>query len=300
MNLWDCWPRPIEIIGSIALEAMLMEVACAPAPGLVDRFNSGAHQDMDFFTFIKSSSALGPAMYYCAIAGWQHVGSSQELLPVLRTIGQKAEKAMFAATNGVNTQKGLLFLMGIMTAAAAKSLRGGYTDSIIEATLQEAAQICAGIVERELKSLQCILPERNLTAGEQLFLNYGITGIRGEIEAGLPIVKNQGLPCLQEALEAGLPLNDVLIHVLISMMCKVQDTTILNRHSLSTLTEIQESAKLILQTGGMLTDMGRKRIEELDREYARRRISPGGSADLLAIVYFLYCLQQKCNSQIMD
>ncbi|MBU2703985.1 triphosphoribosyl-dephospho-CoA synthase CitG [Sporomusaceae bacterium BoRhaA] len=295
MNLWDCWPSPVEIIGSTAVEAMLMEAACAPAPGLVDRFNSGAHQDMDFFTFIKSSSALGPAMYYCANVGWQHTGSSQELLPVLRTIGQKAEKVMFAATNGINTQKGLLFLLGIMTAAAAKSLRGGYPNSIIEVTLKEAAQICAGIVERELKSLQCILPERKLTAGEQLFLNYGITGIRGEIEAGLPIVRNQGLPCLQEALEVGLTLNDALIHALIGIMCKAQDTTVLNRHNPSTLTEIQETARSILQAGGMLTDMGRKRIEELDKEYARRRISPGGSADLLAIVYFLYCLQQKCN-----
>jgi len=221
MEFWECLPRPIEIIGSIALEAMLMEAACAPAPGLVDRYNSGAHQDMDFFTFIKSSSALGPAMYYCAIAGWQHVGYSQELLPVLRTIGQKAEKSMFAATNGINTQKGLLFLMGIITAAAAKSLRDGYTGSVIEATLQEAAQICAGIVKRELKSLHCTLPERKLSAGEQLFLDHGITGIRGEIEGGLPIVKNQGLPCLEEALEAGLTLNDALIHALIGMMCKV-------------------------------------------------------------------------------
>jgi triphosphoribosyl-dephospho-CoA synthetase len=255
---------------------------------------------MDFFTFIKSSSALGPAMYYCAIAGWQHIGSSQELLPVLRTIGQKAEKAMFAATNGINTQKGLLFLMGIMTAAAAKSLRGEYTGSIIEAALQEAAQICAGIVERELKSLQCTSPERKLTAGERLFLNYGITGIRGEIEDGLPIVKNQGLPCFQEALEAGLTLNDALIHALIGMMCKVQDTTVLNRHSLLVLIELQESAKSILRAGGMLTDIGRKLIEELDREYIKRRISPGGSADLLAIVYFLYCLQQKCDLQIID
>jgi len=293
MDLWDYLPESIEIIGTTAMEAMLMEAVCAPAPGLVDRFNSGAHQDMDIFTFLKSSSALGPAMYRCTLAGWKHTGAAEGLLPALRTIGTKAEKAMFEATNGVNTQKGLLFLLGIMTAAAARSVRQGYGDCIIEATLHEASQICRGIVERELLVLHNDLPSRKLTAGEQLYLAYGITGIRGEIAASLPVIKAQGLPCLQAGLTAGLTLNDALIHSLIGIMTEVQDTTILNRHNMITLVLVQESARAILSAGGMLTDAGRKQIEELDAEYSLKRISPGGAADLLAVTYFLFCLKQK-------
>ncbi|AIF52550.1 triphosphoribosyl-dephospho-CoA synthase CitG [Pelosinus sp. UFO1] len=293
MNLRDCWLEPIERIGIIALEAMLMEAACAPAPGLVDRFNSGAHQDMDIFTFLKSSSTLGPAMQRCALAGWEHIGPAEELLTALRNIGKNAEEAMFEATNGVNTQKGLLFLLGILTAAAARCVQQGYKGCIIEGTLQEASQICRGIVERELAVLNNTLPNRKLTAGEQLYLTFGITGIRGEIAAGLPVIKTKGLPCLNEALAASLSLNDALIHSLIGIMTETIDTTILNRHDMPTLVLVQKSARSILAAGGMLTESGRKQIEELDSEYSLKKISPGGSADMLAVTYFLYFLKQR-------
>ena len=49
-----------EKISSIAIEAMLHEVAATPKPGLVDRMNSGAHRDMDIFTFFSSASAIQP------------------------------------------------------------------------------------------------------------------------------------------------------------------------------------------------------------------------------------------------
>ena len=53
MNIWENISKPIQNIGCLALEAMLLEANCAPAPGLVDRFNSGAHNDMDIYTFYK-------------------------------------------------------------------------------------------------------------------------------------------------------------------------------------------------------------------------------------------------------
>lgn len=86
------WPETVWRIGSWAIEAMLMEAACTPAPGLVDRDNSGAHKDMDFFTFLISSSALAGSMFRCAAAGHNHQGLSIDLLPVLRYIGRDGEK----------------------------------------------------------------------------------------------------------------------------------------------------------------------------------------------------------------
>lgn len=288
MHLWNIIPQTVEKIGGIALESMLMEAACAPAPGLVDRFNSGAHQDMDFFTFIKSSSALGPAMYQCALAGWNHTDKGENLLPVLRLIGQTAEAAMFEATAGVNTQKGLLFLLGIMTAAAARSIRQSDDGCRSEKILRQVAAICSGIVERELGLLNDSLPNRKLTAGEKLYLNYGVTGIRGEMAAGLPVIRIHGLPCFMAALASGLKINDALIHALMAIMSATQDTTILNRHDMTTLLTVQQAAQAIMAAGGMLTEDGRRRIFQLDQEYSRKKISPGGSADLLAGTYFLY------------
>ncbi|EGO65473.1 triphosphoribosyl-dephospho-CoA synthase CitG [Acetonema longum] len=281
------WPAPVTMIGQTALEAMMVEVACTPAPGLVDRYNSGAHQDMDFFTFIASSSAISQALYQCALAGWQHEGDPAELLPVLRTIGIAAEGKMLAATKGVNTQKGLLFLLGVITGAAAMVLRRDKS-FLVEPILASAAAMCRDIVEQELTALKSINPIKKLTAGERLYLRHGITGIRGEIAAGLPIVTCQGLPALQQGLEAGLSLNDALVHTLMALMTQTQDTTILNRHDNSTLTYVQQEARAVMAAGGMLTGQGRARIEELDAIFIGRNISPGGSADLLAVTYFIH------------
>ena len=41
-----------------ATRSLLYEVSVSPKPGLVDRFDSGAHADMDFFTYLDSSTAL--------------------------------------------------------------------------------------------------------------------------------------------------------------------------------------------------------------------------------------------------
>ena len=134
---------------------------------------------------------------------------------------------------------------------------------------------------------------RKLTAGERLYLSHGITGIRGEIEQGLPAVKNRGLPVLDEAFQKGLDLNDALIQTLISLMTVTDDTTILYRHDYEVLQSVQSDASRILDEGGMYTAKGRDSIEKLDQEYIVRNISPGGSADLLAVTYFLHAIEKK-------
>ncbi|QDR80011.1 citrate lyase holo-[acyl-carrier protein] synthase [Sporomusa termitida] len=284
------WPAIVWNIGSWAIEAMLLEAACTPAPGLVDRDNAGAHQDMDFFSFLMSSSALAGSMFRCAAAGWGHQGTPAELLPVLRCIGQEGEQQMLQATGGVNTQKGLLFLLGILTAAATYTLQQTNI-ATADQILATAAAMASGLVARELAVLKAGQATGRLTAGEKLYVKYGVTGIRGEIEAGLPSIKAQGLPVLKAALGQGLSLNDALVHTLLSLMTVVQDTTILNRHGLEILDEVQNNARRVMDYGGMLTAAGRALIGALDTAFIKRNISPGGVADLLAATYFLYLVE---------
>ena len=97
---------------------------------------------MNIFTFIQSSAALAPGMYSCAMAAWEHEGPKEALLPTLRFIGAEAEKSMFNATKGVNTQKGLLFLMGILVAATVLAIRDRKGAHIAQSTLEIAAAIC--------------------------------------------------------------------------------------------------------------------------------------------------------------
>ncbi len=280
------WDKRVWDIAARATQAMLMEAACTPAPGLVDMVNAGAHDDMDFFTFLQSSAALSGTMLRCAAAGWEHQGKAAQLLPVLRHIGLSGERDMFAATGGVNTQKGLLFLLGVLAAAAALNLR--QTSASDEAAVfKQVANISRGIVARELEPLRFKDRSALATAGERLYVEHGIVGIRGELEAGLPGVRKMGLPCLREALAAGLTLNDALVHSLMGLMTMVEDTTIINRHGVAVLQDVQQKAQQIMVDGGMLSDDGRLQILALDDTFIRRNISPGGTADMLAATYFI-------------
>lgn len=106
-------------IGRLALTATLLEAAASPKPGLVDPYSPGAHDDMDYFTFLGSAAALGPWFVEFARLGAGHRGELSELLPALREAGKAAELHMFAATGGVNTHKGLVFSLGLLCAGDA-------------------------------------------------------------------------------------------------------------------------------------------------------------------------------------
>lgn len=275
-----------EKLGALAVEAMLYEVAATPAPGLIDRINSGAHHDMDFYSFMRSSAALATTMARCAQAGLNHKGTLSSLLPVLRSIGQDGEKAMLEATNGINTQKGVLFALGVVVAAAGWLYQHNSPltpDEIFDTT----SQIVMGIVAGEL-AVNAKKPAE-LTAGERLYRSYGITGIRGEMEGGLPAIRNKALPVISDALKAGLGVNNSLIQALLVLCMHVDDTTVMNRHSPDKMqTWVRSRVENILRAGGMYTAIGQKMVAELDQEFTAHNISPGGAADMLAVTWFVY------------
>lgn len=288
-----------ETIGSMAVEAMLYEIACTPSPGLVDRMNSGAHHDMDFYTFMSSSAALSLTMARCCEAGLRHDGSLAELLPVLRFIGLDGEAAMLAATNGVNTQKGLLFSLGI-AAGAAGWLSAGNRQVTADSVTSAIKQMTAGIVKRELLALS-VDPKRQLTAGERLFRTYGILGIRGEMEDGLPAVNDMALPSLQAALNKGLSINQALLQTLFVLLTVVEDTTVINRHNPDKLISwVRPLAEGYLKDGGLYADEGYRRAAELDQWFIEHNVSPGGAADLLAVTWFLHTLESRLNSKSIE
>lgn len=50
----------LEKISDLAVNALIEEAKLSPKPGLVDLFNNGSHEDMNFDTFIKSANSLRP------------------------------------------------------------------------------------------------------------------------------------------------------------------------------------------------------------------------------------------------
>ncbi len=94
---------------------MLYEVSATPKPGLVDRNNSGAHYDMDYFTFMSSAAALHDSFDKFVRIGWEYRQRPvQEVLLPLREAGKTAEFQMYSFTKGINTHKGMIFTLGIL------------------------------------------------------------------------------------------------------------------------------------------------------------------------------------------
>jgi len=81
-----------ERIGRLAVRALLREVAAGPKPGLVDRFGSGSHDDMDFMTFSDSALALGPSFAACAREGLER-GRSDPGWPAAATAAERGSAA---------------------------------------------------------------------------------------------------------------------------------------------------------------------------------------------------------------
>jgi triphosphoribosyl-dephospho-CoA synthase len=302
------------VVGRIAHEMLVEEVSVTPKPGLVDRNNPGAHRDMNYGTFVAGARALGPYFTAFARQGAALRGlPPAEIFAEVRPIGVEAEAAMFAATGGVNTHKGLIFSLGILSAAAGalvgnlpSAVSGGAIGGISAADLCSfAARMTEGIVRRDLESSVSNASSvskkaaRPPTKGERLFREYGIPGIRGEAESGFCTVRTLGLPWLRKLMQAHPDRrNDVLLAVLLRLMTGVTDTNVLGRHDFSALEYVQTSAARALFLGGPFTDSGLRFIEKMDREYIERNISPGGSADLLAVTIFLDRLERELKNVV--
>ena len=271
-------------IGRLALEAMLVEVSVTPKPGLVDRNNSGAHKDMDFFTFMKSAAALRACFDDCAVDGASN-RSAAHMLRSLRKMGLEAEEDMFRATGGINTHKGEIFSLGIMSGALGY-LYMHQEPVTVDSVLETTKVICAGLCGRDFAKARKKSPEL-LTKGERVYLEHGITGVRGEAENGYPVVRDHGLPALRKYLADGLSMNDALAFTLIHIMAENLDTNIIARHDLATAKEVMQLSERLINEG-----LTTEKIRALDDEFIRRNISPSGSADLLAVTYFLHELDK--------
>ncbi|MGN1016702.1 MAG: triphosphoribosyl-dephospho-CoA synthase CitG [Faecousia sp.] len=270
----------------LACQALLYEVATTPKPGLVDRDNRGSHPDMDFFTFQASAAALWPYFARCAEIGMDtRREAPEETFSRLRFPGKLAEGEMLRATGGVNTHKGAIFSMGILCGALGRLEREQWGNP--GAAAAACAAMTRGIISRDYAGLT---PETAKTAGQKLYLQYGITGVRGQAEAGFPAVLNVGLPKLEAALAAGKTINEAGCAALLAMLADTVDTNMIHRGGYELAKKTAEAAAELLKKEPFPAE---ETLEKLDAAFIRDNLSPGGTADLLAMVYMLHFLKEE-------
>lgn len=262
-------------VAALAEMALHLELNLTPKPGLVDLANNGSHSDMDHALFLRSIAAITPWFRVFEKSGFEHACKpASEQLRLLRPAGMACEQAMFEATDGVNTHKGGIFSLGLICFAAGR-LRGQNRLVCAESVCKQIAEICKGLVMRELASRT-----HAVTAGEIQYQQFGLTGARGEVEQGFPTVRQHVLPFwFKESGERRFH------HALLCLMAENLDSNLVSRGGIEGLYYVQRYAKSLLKNGW---DM--QRIHEMDQALMSRNLSPGGSADLLAVSYVLATL----------
>ncbi len=255
-------------------EALTREVWLSPKPGLVDARNSGAHRDMDLALFMRSIRAIAPWFSHFVTVGEQSAAlPAADALAQARLPGLACEQAMFSATGGVNTHRGGIFALGLLCFAA-----GRLSDAVLtqQTLCNEVAALCHGMVARELKH-----SSREATIGERLYHRFGLTGARGEAQSGFATVRRHVLPYWHQEVDP----TRRLLNALLRLMAVNADTNVVSRGGIDGLRFVQQSARRLLIAGWCTDD-----LLAMDAALTERNLSPGGSADLLAVSMVLAAL----------
>jgi len=268
-------------LAELARQALVAEVELTPKPGLVDRRGAGAHSDLSLDLMRQSAAAIAP--YFEAM------GDSAQSMPFdrgLRTevaaIGRAAESAMLQATNGSNTHKGAIWILGLLVTAASRGIDPN------PAVIAQDAAFLARLPDRAQPQL--------LSHGEMVRARYGATGARGEAFAGFPHVLHVGLPTLRAERNRARTETNSRLWALLNIMARLEDTCVLYRGGAEGLAIVQKGASDALLAGGPGSVAGELAMLRLDQELLIRNISPGGAADLLAATLFLDALEQGQNA----
>ena len=275
-----------DCIAEFATRALLYEVSVTPKPGLVDRANAGSHQDMDFYTFLNSAVSLTPYFRKMTEVGTDlSPGKPEETFFKLQEIGKAAEAAMYRVTENVNTHKGAIFSLGILCGAAGR-LRGNGKKLCPEALTEECIHMTKVPIEYFFETMG----DEPDTAGCRFYRKYGIKGIRGEVMTGFSSVLKEGLPVLEELLDNGYSFDRAGSITLLHLIVATVDTNVITRSDYLTCMQIRKRLQKLISGNEILSTA---MIEALDEEFIRNNISPGGSADLLAVSWFLHFIKSE-------
>ena len=241
-------------LAELAVQALLEEVDQTPKPGLVDRNNRGAHRDMDRDLFHRSARSLLPYFRQAVTLGLERA----DCMGPLQAAGLAAERVMLAKTGGVNTHRGAVYAFGLILAAMGSRLARGGDVFAGAAALAESG-----------------LPPAAGSHGQRARQRYGASGARGEALAGFPHARHAW---------AALARPGGRDAALLTLLAEVEDTNLLHRGGPEGLALVQSLARSILAASPPAYGEG---LLDLDRACIARNLSPGGSADLLALALFL-------------
>lgn len=271
------------IVAHMATRALKAELNTTPKPGLVDSHDSGAHRDMDHALMMRSIRAMHP--YFVRLAT---LGYDSPKLPAhddIVRIGIEAEKAMFMSTGGVNTYKGALFSMGLALTAATYIIGRGK----VAMTTHGKEYVPGDLLSAIIIQLANGFPDTSGTHGsraKQLAQSgCSLKSALDNAREGYSQLFGEWLPFYETRIKGD---DSYVKHkTLLRIMCDLDDTNIVYRTDYATMQQVKTQARHLLE------DFSEAGIDDLNRDFVSRNISPGGSADMLALVVFLFGITRK-------
>lgn len=262
-------------IASSAVAALTSEVQLRGKPGLVGPDGARGHADMDCTLMRLSANTLRPTFQALADHGAQ-TPVGQELRDTLGRVGRRGEEEMMAATGGVNTHRGAIWNLGLMATATAGLRASG-------------SAVTVGTVTRragEIASLQDSAVDLGQRPGAHARRRYRVGGAVSEAAGGFPHVRAIA-EAIHTAGDEGFTRDDARLIGLLTSMSTLDDTCILHRGGRGALEMVHDASYRILEDTFRTGVLDRRSLAELDVRMTGRRLSPGGSADLLACALFL-------------
>jgi len=259
-------------IGRAATLALYDELALSPKPGLVTLTDRGSHADMDAHTFMRSLFALRG--YFVRIA---ELGAAGAPFDALERCGIAAEARMLAATGGINTHRGAIFMLGLLCASAgALSAQGRRpTPDGVRAALDRHWGDALARRATRTSTLPGGIAARRL----------GLRSASAEAAMGFPALFDTAVPALRAATARGLPKQAARLDALFAVIAVLDDSNLAHRGGLAGLRFAQSAAQGFLAAGGAA--QGVAAAEAIAAEFVRRNLSPGGAADTLAAACWL-------------
>lgn len=272
-------PAYARTIRNAAVRALQEEVITYPKPGLVSLVDTGSHVDMDATTFARSTLALRHYFSRIAVAG-----AERAPFGVLRRLGIEAEIDMLRATHGINTHRGAIFNLGLLAAAAGFRAQHGAGTGTDTVALGAIVQACWG---------DDLARHRRDAAshGSRASAMHGVGGAKAEALGGFPSLYEVALPAYRSVLAAGLSANQARVQAFFALLARLDDTNLLHRGGGAGLAFAQTEARAFLAAGGVHVPAWRTRAVALHRAFCARRLSPGGSADLLAACLLVHRIE---------
>lgn len=272
------------MVAKLAIRGLYHEMKLDHKPGLVSPSDNGSHLDMTVKTLMKSIFSL--RHYFLAISQAGFNGASFE---TLKALGIEAEKKMLLTTKGINTHRGAIFALGLLSAAISFALSSGLelTSETIKSTL--LSKWGESLLLHAQKANQKGNQNSNGSKAQSL---YGIPGAKMEAANGFPAIFEIALPIFQKTIKQR-DFTCARIDALFALMAYVEDTNVYHRGGKMGADFVKQSAKSFREKGGTEQSDFALHLKEIHQAFVKRDLSPGGSADLLAATIFVHFALQK-------